>query len=525
MRRIREVLRLASIENLSVRQIASCTGIVHSTVRGYLRRAAAAGLSWPLPEDVDDATIDAMLFPTMEQSTSERPIPEWAEIHRQLGRKGVKLTLLWREFKADHPEAHNYSQFAELYRQWRGGLDLVMRQTHKAGERLFVDYAGMTMPIIDADGEIHQAQIFVATFGASNYTFVEATRSQDLEDWIASHQRAFAFFGGVPELVVPDNLKSGVKSPHRYDPEINRTYTEMAEHYGVAVLPARVRKPRDKAKVESGVQVVEQWILAPLRDEQFFSLAELNAALKPLQQQMNDRPFQKLPGSRRSLFEEIDRPALRALPSSTYSIGYWKKVRVNIDYHIELAGHYYSVPYKYVGKEINARFSQTTVECYYNNRRIASHLRSHRMGQHTTQSEHMPKNHQEYAKWTPERIRQSATTFGESTAELTQRIISSRAHPEQGYRTCLGILRLGKVYGRERLEAAAERALGINALSYRSLESILKNGLDRQVLPTPESNEPSSATPVLEHENIRGSHYYTINASSTHPTEIPNHAE
>jgi transposase len=410
---------------------------------------------------------------------------------------------LWLEYKEIHPTGYQYSYFCDLYREWAGRLDLPMRQNHRAGEKLFVDYAGQTMPVVDrSTGEVHQAQIFVAVSGASNYTYAEATATQTLADWIGSHVRTFAFMGGVHELIVPDNLASGVTSPCRYEPEANPAYQELAAHYNTAVLPARVRKPRDKAKVESGVLGVERQILARLRNRTFFSLAELNAAIKALLVEYNNRPFQKLPGSRRSMFESIDRPALKPLPVQPYQYGEWKKATVNIDYHVEVDRHYYSVPYQLVKKKVEVRLTSATVECFYDGKRVASHLRSRQPGRHTTIAEHMPKPHREYAAWTPERLVRWAAKSGGATAKLVENILQSRVHPQQGFRSCLGIMRLGKQYGPQRLEAACARALVINALSYRSIVSILKTGLDQQPVSTPPPQ------PTIEHANVRGPEYY-----------------
>lgn len=457
MRTIREVLRLKFGLGLCRNQIARSLGIAQGTVTAYLGRATRAGLGWPLAEDLSDEVLEALLFPPVVAPPCRRAPPAWATIHAELARKGVTLELLWYEYRREHPEGYGYSQFCQLYRQWRSTVDVVMRQTHRAGEKLFVDYAGQTLAVTDpTTGEIRTAEIFVATLGASNYTYVEAAPSQDLPAFIAAHQRAFAFFGGVPELVVPDNLKSAVTRAHRYEPELNRSYTEMAEHYGVAILPARAARPRDKAKVETSVQIVERWILAPLRDRVFFSFDELNDAIAPLREAMNTRPFQKLPGSRRSAFEEIDRPALRPLPSTPYAYATWKKARVHVDYHVEVEGHYYSVPYNYVGRQIDVRLTAGTVECILGSRlRIASHLRSPHKGRHSTVTAHMPRAHQEYDGWSAARFQQRAARIGPATAELVGRLIAARAHPQLAFRSCFGILRLAGHYGHDRLEAAA----------------------------------------------------------------------
>ncbi len=513
MHKIKEVLRLRSTQQLSHRQIAAAAGVSISTVSEYRLRAESAGLSWPLPEHLDDAALERLLYPESAPAPEDRPRPDVEQMHTELRRKGVTLMLLWQEYKSVHPDGYNYSRYCDLYRQWRGSLDVVMRQTHRGGERLFVDYAGLTMAITDpSNGTLRTAQIFVATLGASNYTYAEATLTQSIADWIGSHVRSFTFFGGVPEIVVPDNLKSGVTSPHRYDPEINRSYAEMAEHYGVAIIPARSRKPQDKAKVENAVQVVEQSILAALRDRTFFSLAGLNAAIAELLEALNDRPFQKLPGSRRSAFDQIDRPHLRALPETAYCFAEWRKVRVGRDYHAEVDGHYYSVPYKHAGRQLDVRLRQNTVEFFLNSRAIASHLRAYDTGAphgggKTTLGEHMPQSHRLYAEWTPERIRLSAARIGVATVALLESIIATSAHPEQGYRHFLGILRLATVYTEERLEKAAERALAIGARSYTSIASILKHGLDEQPLNSSLRQEEPSLP--LEHENLRGAHYYT----------------
>lgn len=513
MRRVRQVLKLTHEAGLTQRLIARSLSISPTTVGEYLRRAQRAGLTWPLPDELDDSQLEARLFPSASPlMPAQRPLPDWAEVHSELKRKGVTLMLLWEEYKSNHPEGLQYSQFCEHYRRFSKHLDLVMRQHHRAGEKLFVDYAGQTVSIIDrTSGEVREAQIFIATLGASNYTHAEATWSQTLPDWCGSHVRALTFFGASPELLVPDNLKGAVTRPCRYEPLLNRTYEALAEHYGVAILPARVRRARDKAKVENAVLLVQRWILARLRNQTFFSLDDLNREIRRLLVRLNDKPFQKLPGSRRSLFESLDRPAMKPLPAQPYVYAEWGYARVNIDYHVEVARHYYSVPHALVGKQLDVRLSANTVELFYQGKRIASHRRSSRKGQHTTVPAHMPKAHREYARWTPQRLIRWARTFGPATAELIGVILASRAHPQQGFRSCLGILRLEKSFGPERLEAAARRALAIEARSYRSVHSILKNGLDQQSLPGTDNvdHEP------IVHTNIRGADYYRDPDDST----------
>lgn len=475
MRKVKEALRLKFSCGLSVSGIARSLCVARSTVSEYLSRADSGGISWPLPDDIDDDALQRLLFPLFPSvPSSTRAVPDFADIHEELKRKGVTLLLLWQEYKAVHPSGYQYTQFCNLYRKWKGHLDLPMRFNHKAGEKMFVDYCGQTLPVVNRKtGEVREAQIFVAVLGASSYTFTEATWTQGLPDWTGSHVRAFGYFGGVTEIVVPDNLASGVSKACRYEPDINPTYQDLAAHYGMAVIPARVRKPRDKAKAEAGVLLVERWILAKLRHRTFFSLAELNEAMGTLLEALNNRPFKKLPGSRRSLFEKLDKPALKPLPPSPYQYSEWKKAKVNIDYHVEVLDHYYSVPHRLVRQTVDVRLTATIVEIFHKGKRQASHMRSYFKGAHTTIKAHMPKSHQRHLQWTPSRIISWAQKTGAATADLFAAIMARRPHPEQGFRSCLGIMRLGKAYGNERLEAACQRALFINAFSYKSIQSIL----------------------------------------------------
>ena len=505
MRKIKEILRLKFELGQGQRQIARSCAIGKTTVAECLARFQRSELSWPQAAQLDETALERTLYPPAPTSLSvRRSMPDWSSIHRELHRKGVTLTLLWHEYKAAHPEGYQYSWFCDHYRAWAGKLDVVMRQEHRAGEKLFVDYAGHTAEVVDRrTGEIRQAQIFVAVLGASNYTYAEASWKQSLSDWIGSHVRAFEFFGGVPELVVPDNLRSGVSKAHRYEPDLNPTYADLADHYRVAILPTRVRRPRDKAKAEAGVQLVERWILAVLRNRTFFSLAELNREIARLLERLNGRSFKKLSGSRREWFERIDRPALQPLPNSAYEFAEWKKVRVNIDYHVDIEGHFYSVPHALVRKSLEARYTERTVECFHKGQRVASHVRSHLKGHHTTVPEHMPESHRQYAEWTPKRLIRWAEKTGPATAGVIQTILQGRAHPQQGFRACLGILRLGKGFGDERLEAACRRAARIGSYSFKSIDSILRQGLDRQTLP-----EQQELDLAIDHRNIRGADYY-----------------
>jgi transposase len=505
MRKIKEVLRLHHGKGLSARQVAKSLGIGRSTIQDYLGRAEQAGLRWPFPPELDDAALEDQLFPSIQCTPRQkRQMPPLEYLHQELRKKGVTLQLLWHEYKEKHPEGYQYSQFCRIYRQWAGKLDPCLRQEYRAGEKLFVDYAGQTVGITDPEtGEIHEAQIFVATLGASSYTFAEATLGQDLPSWIQSHVHAFEFFQGATEILTPDNLRDAVTRSCRYEPDLNATYREMAEHYGAVIIPARVKKARDKAKVESGVLQVERWVLAPLRHRTFFSLRDLNDAIAEKLEILNGRPFEKLEATRRSLFETLDKPALKPLPTHRFTYADWSQAKVNIDYHIEVDHHYYSVPYQLIHKKVDVRLTNTTVEVFFKSRRVALHQRSSLKGKHTTLAEHMPKAHRKYLQWTPSRMIRWAGQVGPQTQHLVTRILQSRPHPEQGYRSCLGLLRLGKRYSPERLERACARALAFRAYSYKNVQSILKNGLDQQPLASP----PTRLAP-RDHENLRGKAYY-----------------
>jgi transposase len=506
MRKIREVLRLALGEELSRRQVSAASGVPLTTVNDYLSRAAAADLKWPLPDGLDDAGLEVLLYPPAVPSAVTRPAPDWQRVHTELRRKGVTLQLLWLEYREAHPDGYGYSQFANLYRAWRGQVDVTMRQSHKAGEKLFVDFPGDTIPVFDrAAGEVAlRAELFVAVMGASNYLYAEAFSSQELMYWVTAHVHCFEAMAGCPAIVVCDNLRSAVSRPHRYEPDVNATFAEMAAHYGVAVIPARAYKPRDKAKAESGVLIAERWIIARLRDRRFYSLAEANAAVAACVAEINARPFQKLDGSRQSLFEQLDRPALRPLPATRYEFATWRKARVNIDYHVAADKHNYSVPYRLARQQVDVRLSAATVEIFRNSARVASHPRSHVRHGHTTDPAHMPESHRRYAQWTPQRITGWAAKTGPSTAALVEAILASRPHPEQGYRAALGIIRLAGRYGDGRAEAACARALSLRSYSYRSVESILRTGLDRQPLP----GDAPELPPHPAHANVRGPGYY-----------------
>jgi transposase len=469
-------------------------------------RARVAGLGWPLPGDLDDAALEARLYPG-SQLHRHQAEPDFQHLYKELKRRGVTLQLLWHEYREDHPnDGYGYSRFCDLYRTWRKQLDVVMRQEHRAGEKTFVDWAGLKMPIIDPQtGEVTEVPIFVAALGASNYTYAEALPNQCQLSWNTAHMRAFEFFAGVSDILVPDNPRTAVTKPDLYDPDLNAAYRELAQHYDTTVIPARVRKPRDKAKVENAVLQVERWVLAPLRNQEFFSIGELNRAIRNQLDWLNNRPFDKLEGTRRSLYLELDKPALKPLPSQTYELAEWKLgVGVNIDHHFEFDHHYYSVSHTLINKKVDVRATATVVEAFFKGNRVALHRRSFAKGRYTTENSHRPKAHQRYLEWTPSRLVRWAATIGPATAHVVEHVLATKPHPEQGFRSCLGIIRLGKTYSNERLEKAAERAAALGTKNYKSLKSILKTGLDKQPL-TP---EPKQTELPLEHENIRGADYY-----------------
>jgi len=504
MRKIREIMRLYFKCELSFRAIADICSMSHSSVIDCLNRVKEKLISWPLPDDINDDMLEELLYPPKTVDVKDDNIPDFEYIHKELKRKGVTIMLLWKEYKECNPEGYQYSHYCGMYRKWAAKSNIWMRQPHKAGEKLFIDYAGLTIPIENSNGNI-KAQIFVSTLGASNYTYIEATASQSLINWISSHVRAFNFFGGVPEILVPDNLKSGVKKSNLYEPDINFTYSEFAKYYGTYIIPARVRKPKDKSKVEKSVKDIEQQILATIRNHPFFSILELNKYLHKLLLEFNNRPFQKIKGSRSSCFEEIDKPALKPLPQIPYVYGEWRKIHVGSDYHISVEGHYYSVPYKYAGSNVNVMISANVIEIFNKNQRIASHIRSNEEGKQSTQREHLSPAHLHYKECTSEKLIDKAKQVGlKCEALITNILKNSLRHLQQREKTCLGILRLEKSYGAVRLDNACNRALQINAYTFRSIKSILKNNLDGQkvLLKKEEILLPQ------KHDHVRGSQYY-----------------
>jgi transposase len=515
MRKIREVLRLSDAGR-SQRQIAASLAISVGTVVGYLKRARGAALTWELAAGMTAEAVEAALFRDVGRNEpAVRVAIDFGHVHRELRRAGVTLQLLWEEYhlaattNRESPSLpYRYSHFCELYGAWRSKLSPTMRQVHRAGEKAFIDYSGKKPHIVDSHTGVKQeVELFVMVLGASNYTFAEATRTQKLADFVGSTIRGLEYFDAAPEVLVPDQLRSAVRGPDRYDPLINETYLELQQHYELAIIPARPRKPRDKAKVEVGVLIAQRWILARLRNRTFFSLSELNEAIAELLEDLNTRPFKKLEGCRRSAFESIDRPAMRPLPPHRYQLRERRKVGVNIDYHVEFDFRLYSVSYKLIGQKVEARATATVVEIFHNDGRVASHARSYgRRGTMVTCEDHRPVQHQ-HQKWPPERMVEWASTFGPSVAIVVERTLAQRVHPEQGYRACLGILRVAEKHGAERMDAACARALAVSTASHaphrKYIESILRQGLDRDP-----RRAPATRTAPLEHDNVRGGDYY-----------------
>jgi transposase len=504
MRKVREVLRLKHTLGMSLRQISEATGVGKTVVGEYVRRARVIGITWPVPEAIDDAELERRLFPIPCETGPPRSAIDWRKVHEEMKRRSVTLVLLWEEYRAEHADGYGYSRFCDLYGEWRKTVTSTMRQTHPAGARLFVDYAGDTVPVFDQITNAERpAHIFIAALGASNYTYAEARWSEGLADWIAAHVNTFTTIGGVTKAVVCDNLRAGVTKPSRYEPGINRSYQDLAEHYGFAVLPARVRKPRDKAKVEVAVLIVQRFVLARLRNRRFFSLVELNTAIRECVNDLNAKVMRKIGKSRAELLETLDRPALDALPSEPYRYAEWKKCVVAPDYHIDVDKHYYSVPSRLIRATVEARITDTMVEILFKGSRIASHARSNMPYRHTTITEHMPSAHRRYAEWTPAKMMSVAAKIGPSTIALFEAIMKAKPHPEQGFRACLGILRLEKSYGAQRVEAACHRGNDIGATSYGSVVSILKHGLDKAYA---QENAPEGEP--IRHANIRGRGFY-----------------
>jgi transposase len=508
MRKIRDIIRLHFDCGISTNQIAKSIDVARSVVQECLRRVKAKGLIWPLPEELDDFQLERLLY-NAPKTPNSLELPDWSHIDQELRKKGVTRELLWLEYKETKQTKGtaiiSYPQFCRLYKQWRKKLNVVMRQDHRAGEKLFVDYAGPTIPVVDAEtGEVKAAQLFVAVLGASNYTYAEAAWSQNIDSWNAAHIRTFQFLGGVPELLVPDNLKSGVTKSDRFEPQLNERYHQMARHYRVAIFPARSFKPKDKAKVEKGVQFAETWIIAVLRNTTFFTLSELNTSIAQLLQKLNNKPFKKLTGTRTSWFESVDRPALKPLPQTTFEDAGWLKIRVGNDYHININQHYYSVPHSLVGQEVEARITANTVEVLHGGKRITSHKVNHNKNKNTTKREHRPPSHQYMDDWTPERITNWAQKIGPATLHLVQSIMKNADHPQVGLRACLGLLSLHKEFTAQRLEAACVRAANFPHSSISSIRSLLKHNLDKQTIQLPIPN-----LTIPHHENIRGAQYFS----------------
>lgn len=506
MRKLREILRLHFETDLKHRQIARSCSTSHVTVGKYVDAATRAALTWPLSEDLaDDEVLYARLFPTSATSAEpSRLLPEWAEVHTQLSAKGMTLQLLWEEYRQDSPDGYGYTQFCGYYRRWKQSVDPVLRHTYKAGEKTFVDWAGLTIPWLDGTGNQQAAHLFVAILALSNYTYAEAFVTTQQWHWIQAHVNAFQYFGGVTEIIVPDNEKTGVTRACNYEPELNPTYQRLAAHYGTVVIPTRPLRPRDKAKVEAAVQHAERRIIAALRHQTFFSVADINEAIRPLLEQLNTSPFQKLPGSRRQRFEQLDQPALKPLPEAAYEFDDWGKAKANIDYHVQVDRNFYSVPYPLVRQVMEVRLTARAIELFHRGRRVAAHRRCYSRGQYITDPGHRPKAHARHLDWSPGRLIAWAAEVGSECAQLLRTLLETKPHPEQGYRACLGIMRLAKLHGRQRTEAACGRALALDSPSFRTVSAILKHGTETDPLPGQVQLKP----PSPGHDNVRGHAYY-----------------
>ena len=510
MRKIKECLRLKWSCELSHEKIAKALSLSKGVISKYVQLAQASGLYWEKISTLDEIDLQRLLLPSIKRTRGERVLPDWGITHREMHKKGVTLQLLWEEYGDAHPgvATYGYTRFCQLYHDYAGTLKRSMRQIHRAGEKLFIDYAGPTVPIIDQlSGEISQAHIFVAVLGASNYTYACATARETQADWLHGLMGALHFMGGVPEMIVPDCPKALITNADRYEPLVNRVAQDCARHYSTVILPARPRHPQDKALAEVGVQIVERWILARLRHRRFFSLAELNQAIRPLLDDLNRRPFQKKDGCREAWFQLLDRPVLNALPAHPYEMATFKYCKVNIDYHVDIEGHYYSVPHSLVRQELEARITCATVELLFRGRRVACHAKSMKRGAHTTVGEHMPAAHRAHLEWSPQRLLDWGRDIGPNTHCIVDYQLTSKPHPEMGYRACLGLLSLARQYGKQRLEAACARAVSLGALNRRSVINILKAGLDSKPLPTTPTEQQADWISPL-HDNVRGPSYY-----------------
>ena len=521
VRSIREVLRLKWSLKRTDTEVAASIRCARSTVAECLRRASVAGLrDWAEIEKLDDATLEAKLYPRSVGRcvlpTDSRPIPEWSRIHAELKQRGnekLTLSLLWQEYKAEHPHGYQQTQFFEYYARWKKRLAVSMRQEHRAGEKAFVDYCDGIAILDIRTGEKKTTELFVGCLGASSYTYAEASFSQDLPSWLLSHVRMFEYFEGVPGAVVPDNLKSGVKRTDRYEPEINPSYQDMATHYGTCVLPARVRKPKDKAKVEAAVLVAQRWILARLRNRIFHTLSEMNAAIRECLEIINHRTMRGIGKSRHALWQELDRPALKALPATRYEFAAWCKSKLQINYHIRVDEHFYSAPYTLIHKELWCRSTAETIEIFHQGIRVAAHPRSFIQFKYTTDKAHMPIAHRSVAEWTPERITRWAAQIGPKAAEVVDHIMKTKAHPEQGFNAALGVIRLADRFTSARLEKACARSIEIASSSYKTIKSMLENRMESAEHPSA-TTHPASASPRSDQlsldlgQNVRGKGYY-----------------
>jgi transposase len=520
VRSVREVLRLKLELGRTDTEVAASIRCARSTVGECVRRASAAGLgTWSDVTGLSDADLEAKLYPRSlgrgHLPTRERPLPEWSRLHAELQKRGnekLTLSLLWQEYKAEHPEGYGLTQFFEYYARWKKTLSVSMRQEHRAGEKAFVDYCDGLFIVDPRTGEKKTTELFVGTLGASSFTFAEASFSQDLPSWLLSHVRMFEYFGGVTGAVIPDNLKAGVKSPDRYEPEINPSYQDMATHYGTCILPARVRRPKDKAKVEAAVLVAQRWILMRLRKRVFYSLSEMNAAIREGLELMNARKMRGIGKSRCELWEEVDRPALKPLPPTRYEFAAWSKAKLGINYHVRTDDHFYSAPYRLIHKELWCRSTSETIEIFHRGVRVASHARSTLKFKYTTDKAHMPEAHRSVAEWTPERIASWAGKIGPQASAVVELIMNAKAHPEQGFNAALGVIRLADRFTAARLETACRRAIQIESPHYKTIQTMLKNRMESVELPVTATirSVPSSPDQLSFElgQNVRGKGYY-----------------
>jgi len=512
MTKYREILRIHSL-GINQTGIAESCGCARKTVRNVLNRAKELDIAWPLKADITDADLERQFFPDKSVPSTPRRHPDYEYINKEMMRSGVTLKLLWNEYCEECRQSNEqplmYSQFCFHYQKHTEKKRATMHIKRKPGDQIEVDWAGKSAAVVDSDtGEIIPAYIFVGVLSYSMYAYVEAFFSMDMESWITAHVHMYRFFGGVTRMLIPDNLRTGVDRSDWYTPKINKTYHEMAEHYDTAVIPARVKRPKDKAGVEGTVGNITTWITAALRNQKFFTLQELNREIRIRLDAFNKKPFQKKEGSRYSVYLADEKPFLAQLPTTPYELAQWKQATVQFNYHISVDKMQYSVPYEYIRQKVDVRITRNVIEVFFNNNRICSHVRLYgQPGQYSTIEAHMPEDHQKYLKWDGNRFIEWARKIGTGTTITIKSILASYKVEQQGYKSCMGLLKLADKYSVERLEAACRKALSYTPHpSYKSIKNILATSQDKVLVPS--TQDKPEKTDSDDYGFTRGADYY-----------------